>query len=393
MKAASQDVHLSVDRLLSRARDATGLSDFGDDWFMRPLAALVEMINREARLTSEDAIGVRKILRGLTDRLRLTDWIKQNPGVLDEQLAVAGVIIGLPRGGSTLTQRLVTASPQLTGPYCYETSSPVPVAGEIPGDPSPRIARCQAMLDEMISVMPNMKSMHPLSPMNHEEEVEFFERGFQSVMYLFHVNLPSYGNWLWQQDHTTVYNDVVLWLKALQYQRPERRQQKWLLKSSEHLLNGGLRTALKTFPDATFIMTHRSMQNVIPSFCSLQQEHRSASTRDLDPTCLGADVVDLFDRGLRHLIEVRKEHPADRFADVQYTDTFERPLDVFHQIMASMGLEVTEEDEKAARAWMAANGRDTHPPHRYTVEQFGITRDELDRRFAFYHERYLHDRA
>jgi hypothetical protein len=38
---------------------------------------------------------------------------------------------------------------------------------------------------------------------------------------------------------------------------------------------------------------------------------------------------------------------------------------------------------------MAANGREKHPPHHYKPEDFGVTREEIARRFADYHERFV----
>ena len=45
---------LEVAELLDRAIRATGLSDFGDPWFLQPLRDVVAMINAEAGLLSRD---------------------------------------------------------------------------------------------------------------------------------------------------------------------------------------------------------------------------------------------------------------------------------------------------------------------------------------------------
>ena len=391
--ATEQNVHLKVDDLLSRARSAADLTDFGDEWFLEPLNSLIAMINREAQLVSQDAVAVQVIVNYLADRLKLVDWLKKNPAVHDEALSVAGVIVGLPRGGSTLAHRLVAASPQLTAVRGYEIQAPVPLPDEKPGDPSPRIARAGEMINWALETWPGLISMHPMHPMSYDEEVGFLDRGFISVMYMIFTHLPSYNIWQWQQDQSLLYSEIVLWLKALQYQKPQRRKQKWLLKSPAHLLGGGLRTALDTFPDAKFIMTHRMLENVIPSYCSIQQEQLTPSTRNLDPTTIGPQVMDMFDRSLHHLIEVREEQPADRFVDIQYVDTVKRPMKVFEDMMAAMNLEITEADRRAAEDWMAANGRDTHPRHHYSAEEFGIDCDEMAHRFAFYSDRYLNQAA
>ena len=50
---------ITVDELLASARDKTGLTDFGDEWFTEPLSVLVSALNEEARL-SELARRVRQ---------------------------------------------------------------------------------------------------------------------------------------------------------------------------------------------------------------------------------------------------------------------------------------------------------------------------------------------
>ena len=38
---------------------------------------------------------------------------------------------------------------------------------------------------------------------------------------------------------------------------------------------------------------------------------------------------------------------------------------------------------------MASHGRDTHPPHHYRAEDYGITREQIADAFEFYNERFL----
>ena len=44
--------------------------------------------------------------------------------------------------------------------------------------------------------------------------------------------------------------------------------------------------------------------------------------------------------------------------------------------------------ERAMRAFLAANPKDKHGAHRYSLEQFGLDADEQDRRFAAYRARF-----
>ncbi|MCY3773872.1 MAG: hypothetical protein OXG98_17835, partial [Gemmatimonadetes bacterium] len=43
---------LQVERMVAAAKRKTGLTDFGDDWFMEPLNILVKSINQESHLNT-----------------------------------------------------------------------------------------------------------------------------------------------------------------------------------------------------------------------------------------------------------------------------------------------------------------------------------------------------
>src|SRR5262245_50596534 len=147
--------------MMDRAQRITGLSDFGDRWFERPFRELVGFINAEAGLRSADVGPVQTLVGYLADRLRLVEYLARHPAVLDEELAVGGIIIGLPRGGSTLLQRLMTTSPQLTSTWFWEGITPLPLPDETPGQPVRRKEIGREVAAGMALAWPNMKSMHP----------------------------------------------------------------------------------------------------------------------------------------------------------------------------------------------------------------------------------------
>jgi hypothetical protein len=102
---------LSVEALLQNARAQTGLTDFGDDWFMLPLSRLVDDVNRDAGLVSPESSAGARIQGALADRLQLEQYFKDHPEAADEKVELACAIIGLPRTGSTMVHRLLAASP------------------------------------------------------------------------------------------------------------------------------------------------------------------------------------------------------------------------------------------------------------------------------------------
>lgn len=66
---------------MRQAQSIASLTDFGDPWFVEPLEALIDFVNRDADLLTPDCASV-EIVRGcLVDRLRLVDFLKRNPKV------------------------------------------------------------------------------------------------------------------------------------------------------------------------------------------------------------------------------------------------------------------------------------------------------------------------
>ncbi len=382
-------VQLSVDRMLERAQMQASLTDFGDPWFMGPLSHLIKLVNEGGGLKAEDCWPVNLMTGYLADRLRMVDYVKRHPEIHNEKLDVAGVIIGLPRGGSTLLQRLVGTSPQLTATKIWEMRFPIPNPDENPSDPSARIAKTQKTIDDMYAAWPDMKSMHPMTPTSYDEEILFIDRSFLCLNYAHYFNIPSYDQWDPAQDHTKAYEELALWLKILQHNAPDRRGKRWFLKSPHHLLGAHLRPMLKAFPGAKAVMTHRTLESVLASYCSLQATTIRNYSNSFDESKSGAKVIRLFKEALQNMVQVRKEYPADRFIDVQYNDVIAKPLDEFRRTMELMGLTVTAEDEKAASAWMSQNGRDSHPRHKYKPEDYGMSTATLNETFKFYREAFL----
>jgi len=388
MNSASAAGLVHVGTLLDKARAATGLTDFGDTWFLEPLEKLVEAINTEGSLTSPDVPPVERIAYGLMDRLRKHALLQEHPEILDEQIHVAGAILGLPRTGSTMLQRLLGSAPQLTSGYWWEVTFPLPFPGESWGDPTPRQEAAKAAVDAFYAAWPDFRSIHPMDAMAFDEEVILMDKGFLTATYESMMHVPSFGFWMARQDMTRSYQELREWLQILQWQSPWRHGRKWILKTPHHLL-GGLQGLLDVFPEAHAIMTHRAVSETAPSYCSMCYSMMVAHTRDLDAHAFGAHWNQRFLDSMRNLIKTRETAPAGRFIDVRYVDLVHDPVGEASKVMTRMGLTPTPADEQAMAAWLAENGRETRPPHHYAAEDFGLSQAQMDRDFAFYTDAYL----
>jgi hypothetical protein len=378
---------ITAGSLLDRARHATGLVDFGDPWFLGPLEHLVTSLNKDACLTAADPAVIQRIVYSLGERLSLVETLKRQPHIRDEKVTVAGAILGLPRTGSTMLQRLLGSSPQLTSGYWWEVTFPLPLPGEVPGDPSPRHAAAKATVEAFYAQWPEFRSIHPMDAMAHDEDVMLLDKTFLSSTYDSIAWIPSYGFWMAGQDMTRAYQELHTWLQVLQSQTPHRRAQKWILKSPHHLM-GGLQGLLDVFPEARAIMTHRRIEDVIASYCSMCAAMSSADSSQFNPALLGPYWTKRFSDALRGLQAARTPANAHRFIDVKYDALMDDPIIATEGIFGALGLEYQPADEAAMRAWFAANGRENRPPHRYAAEDFGLSAAQIHKDFAFYTEAF-----
>lgn len=384
--------HISPETLMVAARERTGLHDFGDDWFMAPFEALVAAINREAGLPSANAGPVERIVAALSDRLRLVQRLKDHPEILEEEISVAGAIIGLPRTGSTVMHRLLASSPQLTAPFWWEATFPLPLDGERPGDPTPRQALAKQVVEHLLREWPDFESIDPIEAMAVAEEVLLLDKTFLSTTWDSMMHIPSYGFWQAGQDHAPAYRELRVWLQVLQHQSPWRRGKKWILKTPHHLL-GGMNGLLAVFPDAKLLMTHRDPADVLPSYCSMCASLTATSSSTYRREDQGAYWTKRFVDGLRRFEAIRARLPAGTVIDIDYRQTVSDPIAAGRTALEAMGLEFGAEDEASMRACIEANAREKRPRHRYSAEEFGLKPEGIASDFAFYQGAKSHDFA
>ena len=104
---------LDVDGMIAAVQRRTGLTDFGDEWFLAPLEVLVRSINEEARLTPLGArIQKSRIVSALSTRLCVEHLLREHPEIRDIGLGKVIVIAGLQRTATTTLHRLIAADPR-----------------------------------------------------------------------------------------------------------------------------------------------------------------------------------------------------------------------------------------------------------------------------------------
>lgn len=378
---------LEVDALMRAAREATGLRDYGDEWFREPLGVLVDSIEREASLSPLGRTIVRARLVGaLVTRLRVEELLRRHPEILDIELGPVLVIAGLQRTGTTLLHRLLAADPRMRAVLSWEALAPAPIPGETLGPegwPATRVQRARRAQRALEYIAPQFFAIHPVEYDQPEEDVLLLDVSFMSQSPEATLWVPTYARWLESRDHTPAYAYLRRLMQLLSWQRPARS---WVLKSPHHMEH--LDAVLRVFPGATVIQTHRDPRKTMPSFCSMVCHGARIFSDAVDAQALSEHWVRKVGRMVQRSLDVRATHDASSFVDVLYADLLADPIAQLRRIYRHAGLELDDAAERAARRAARQQVRHRYGRHHYRLEDFGLTEARIDRELGSYREHY-----
>lgn len=373
---------LDRNQLLRAARERSGLDDFGDTWFFEPMDQFIAAANAEARWTEQGfAAQVETVVKGLVNRLRLTDDLKRHPEIGEERVMVAGIILGLPRTGSTIFHRLLASAPGMTAIRWYEAQNYAPFPGEEPGQPDGRRAYARAMIDGWMASAPEIASIHPLDPEAPDEEIIILGQMFVSTMLEGMSFVPRFARWLNRYDQSQGHRDLKTILQYLQWQDPSRRGKRWILKSPSNLAYTEL--AANAFPEALLIMTHRDPRETIPSYISMETTlyRLGASVPDVE---VGRFWLARLADWMRRFQDARARIGEGRFVDIDYREVVRTPLEQARRVLERIGIAAGPGVETALNEFIAGNRREQRPAHEYSLERFGLDEAAVETAFAAY---------
>jgi len=377
--------------ILREALEKAGRGAFRDESFREPLAVLLAALEHEARLTplGRGAQHAR-IADLLVNRLRAEEHFERHPEILDEEIGAPLVIVGLPRTGTTLLHRTLAQDARLFSVKWFECRYPVPFPGE-GAAAAARISQAKAEVQAMLEGSPTLAAIHPLDALAADEEILLLEHSFLSTVPESGANVPSYGRWLDAHDQTPGYRYLRKLLQLLQWQkkRAGQRAERWVLKTPHHL--GAADVLLEVFPGARIVQTHRDPLDSIPSLASMITALWILVSESVDPKEVARQWSAKMASALRRCLAVRDRHP-DRFDDVWFLDAVQDPVGQARRIYDVAGIPFTADAERAMRAFMATNPREGRPPHQYTLEEFGLTKADIERDFAEYRARFILNR-
>ncbi len=371
----------TVDDLHASATKACGLDDFGsdDDNYREALATLLESYRRDADLTEIGSKMCRFFVRNaLVARLVSEAAWKQYPRHADVTIERPIFVTGLPRTGTTLIHRLLTADPAHQGLELWLAEYPQPRPPRETWPDNPIFAQIDAQFTKAHAENPDYTGLHFMTADEVEECWQLLRQSLHSVSYETLAHIPTYAKWLARQDWTKSYQRHRKNLQLIGLNDAEKR---WVLKNPSHLF--ALDALFATYPDALVVQCHRPAETIMASMCSLAQHTAEGWSNSFSGEVIGQDALETWSRGLRLFNAERAKRDPAQFYDLDYFEFTANPLKVVEEIYRHFGIEFTQAGRAAVEASYEASKKGPRAPkHTYALEDYGLTSDQVRERFA-----------
>ena len=380
MNSISHNI-LEGEDLMSRARELTGI-DLIDEEAVEPITRLVNSINEEADLHEIGcAAKQKKLLRILSNRLRMQRDIANHPEILDQKINAPIFIHGMPRTGSTKSQKILSKSGDFNWLVLWMTLNPSLITGSRDESTKQRIDEGLEFEDFFEQNSPENKVGHQFLAMEPEEDSFILEHSLVTNIFPAFAKMDAYVEWAMSKDIRIQFTHLRDTLKYLQWQGLADESKRWILKCPMYY--GLEHELLDIFPDAYLVMTHRDPKITLASSMKLLTYfYKPFSNRDIQ------DQVPMYLHGQaesmeRHLA-IRKEIPELKIIDIDYREMADSAETAIEKIYNFCGMDLQESSKNKMLAWDSSNPRHKKGKHEYSLETYGLTAEIMDEVYSEY---------
>src|SRR5215831_3151183 len=367
--------------LIETAKRRCGLDDFGPGDFFEALSRLLGSCQDEARLNLVGKIALKTdVLETLCARLQMEQDRQLYPDITRQEIREPLFIVGLPRSGTSVLQRLLEADPEHRSPLMWEVRSPSPPTRD---DERRRIQRATQSSNFFNWLVPTFRYAHTVGAEVPQECVSLMTPTFLSDQFDAMYYVPSYRSWFFRQDLRPAYQYHRRFLQHLQFRQPARR---WILKAPTHMF--AMPALLSVYPDALFVQTHRTPVDSMASVSSLVTILRSAFSDAVDPFIVSREAIDYWSETMDKFLNERDGLADNRICDIQYDEIRREPIRTVRRIHEFFGWSLSREAEQNMRVLIASQAKRESANHRYDLSQFGANANDVLSAFAPYCERF-----
>lgn len=377
---------LNANSLIEQAMKKTGIDAFDSDSYREGLNVFVDDFNNGIEKGIYTETGIQQAgqdcLHYLSNRLRVSDYLRQFPELLERKIERPVFVMGIPRTGTTLLSNLLACDPARRSPLEWEIDEPVPPATTETLKTDPRALARLEQHRNLLKAHPEVGKIYRSSPIYPHECVWYMAHDFKTVMIESKGKLPEYRDFVYSADMTSAYAYHRKFLQVLQHHAPGM----WNLKMPSHALQ--LDYLIKEYPDARLVWTHRDPISATASLCSIISLSHMRYMGKVDNEWLGENYPWQARQHAERVMDFRDKHGEDRVIDVHYADLLDNPMDTMKRLYAALGDEFTSEAEAGMQSWLDDNPQNKFGKHEYKLAQYGLSKEKVKPLFERYLARY-----
>lgn len=402
---------VNFDAICQEQIQLTGLSDYGDLSFISSYKNIASTPYYKQIVFSHFGFlnAVKEVGVFLKRRLMLTQYFKSAPEVLSVKIEQPVFVFGIGRSGTTFVHRLLSLDPRSRGPMIWEIVSPVPEvpkdasSAEFKADRAKRAAVIKHHLDQKIAL--GMRTLEQFHEIGYDLEEECLFGMNDEVPIGVHyvmsntMDKDEYNRVVPSKDILRAYQSWKRQLQLLTFQMKDEdasHPRRWVLKCPLHI--NYIKELATVFPYAKLVWAHRHPFTTISSACSLL---RAFHEMYFERECL--DPIDLGRRSLKYVFDVFSQAPVEiakaklQCADVVFENLTRDPIGTVKSIYRQFDWEFTKEYEQILKNYLAEDEKkrkvqfEKASKNKFQVhspEYFGLSKKEIDERFADYMRNY-----
>jgi hypothetical protein len=224
---------------------------------------------------------------------------------------------------------------------------------------------------------PEFMGIHYMDATSVEECWRLLRQTGKSNSYESLANLPRYSEWLRRQDWTDAY---ARHRQNLQLIGLNDQDQRWVLKNPSHMT--ALDALMTVYPDALVVYTHRDPVVCVASSCSLSAETTVGQSDTFVGDVIGRTQLDLWSRAFHAFHDARPKYDEAQFVDVAFSELRSDPVGLTRRIYEQWDLDWTPQMQAALEEIdRESRSGDAAPKHSYSLEDYGLTEDEVRKAF------------
>ena len=140
-------------------------------------------------------------------------------------------------------------------------------------------------------------------------------------------------------------------------------------------------------------MTHRHPASIVPSVASLLTSIRSLYSDHEDSARTAGENLQIWSSYFNRFVEDRSLlGKNDQIIDLQFEDFVREPLAVVRSVYRRFGWELGEVAERNMQEFLLQEQKDKHGRHEYSLEQFGLSEQDVSDCFRVYLD-FLNERT